>query len=474
MVKRPLPFQLLIFSVFFLVVSCAKEQSFEVSSFLSEEDRALVSRTAVSVSDVRSVLNLETKSLDIIDGDIVIEPYVDQSLDTLLYIVNYGGGGGWKIFSGDKRTPAVLAEGESGCFSLGEDGAASYWVGCMAQDIKAVRCASDSELSFSEDEIRHNLSFWTREPVITRDVPFNPYIDEDGYWEITESRETEVCEIVDHMTPRWDQWAPYNQYSPLKSFSLVERAPAGCVAIAGAGVLYYLHSLFGIPETMFGFCTISGNINNFSRSFSSSSSAVWNGMNPNYSSPGYSNLPEAIMIASVGGMVYMEYEDTSASALSILLKTNVFEQYGFTCSSGAYDGDIVKTNLQNSIPVIVSATDQLIPLNGRNHCFVIDGYKTTRTKIARHYRWVQGEFSNFTPDPSEYTTISYTLPAISNIKINWGWWTQWYNGVVNGVNCPLNDGWYTLTDNWVVTVLSGETYDYNHYRTMIYGFDYSD
>lgn len=46
--------------------------------------------------------------------------------------------------------------------------------------------------------------------------------------------------------------------------------------------------------------------------------------------------------------------------------------------------------------------------------------------------------------------------------------------IVKGVNCPLNDGWYTLTDNWVVTELSGETYDYNHNRTMIYGFDYSD
>ena len=54
-----------------------------------------------------------------------VVPYVDnQGHDTLMYIVNYPGEGGWKILSSDSRTPAIIAEGYTGSFSLDEaDGA---------------------------------------------------------------------------------------------------------------------------------------------------------------------------------------------------------------------------------------------------------------------------------------------------------------------------------------------------------------
>ena len=58
---------------------------------------------------------------------------------------------------------------------------------------------------------------------------------------------------------------------------------------------------------------------------------------------------------------------------------------------------------------------------------------------------------------------SDTLLFIVNFK-NGGWASQWGSD-------PINDGWYTLTGSWTVT--NGGTYDYNHYRYMIYGFSVS-
>ena len=52
----------------------------------------------VSFSDVLSFIG---------NRDASIEPYVGENGDTLLYIVNYPNGTGWKIISSDRRTPAV-------------------------------------------------------------------------------------------------------------------------------------------------------------------------------------------------------------------------------------------------------------------------------------------------------------------------------------------------------------------------------
>ena len=43
-----------------------------------------------------------------------VMPYCGSTGDTLMYIVNYGSGDGWQILSSDARTPAVIAESESG------------------------------------------------------------------------------------------------------------------------------------------------------------------------------------------------------------------------------------------------------------------------------------------------------------------------------------------------------------------------
>lgn len=65
--------------------------------------------------------------------------------------------------------------------------------------------------------------------------------------------------------------------------------------------------------------------------------------------------------------------------------------------------------------------------------------------------------------PDEYMTYTYSSPVITEIKINWGWWTQWKE------SDPVNDGWYTLTGNWYVHK-GDDYYSYNHNLKMIHGF----
>lgn len=115
------------------------------------------------------------------------------------------------------------------------------------------------------------------------------------------------------------------------------------------------------------------------------------------------------------------------------------------------------------MPVIVTASDLLLPIDGNIHYFVIDGYRTNRTEYTHHHYFVWDVPPSEPYIPYEdYMTTSLSPATFTSIKINWGWWTQWSS-------TPVNDGWYTLTGNWVVTN-RGETYDYNHNLKMMYGF----
>ena len=73
------------------------------------------------------------------------------------------------------------------------------------------------------------------------------------------------------------------------------------------------------------------------------------------------------------------------------------------------------------------------------------------------------------PDMYEpYYTYSNSNYDITAIKINWGWWTQWVQGISP---YPLNDGWYGLTADWYVEK-DGDYYNYNHNVKMTYGFNH--
>lgn len=382
--------------------------------------------------------------------------------DTVAYLVNTQNHG-WRILSADSRTPAILAEDYRGSFSI-EDGspALEAWIDCMKADMAAVRRASDDQLKFSAEEIAINKSFWRGDPP-GDPLPIDIPEPGDGHWYVQTTSEIMDGDSVLHMTPHWDQGHPYNVYCPFKISAPSERAYAGCVAVAGAEVLYYLNKKLGTPSQMFSYCECPGNINNPQIVFDSFSPSVWAQMDTLYN-PLFADK-EAIMIAYMGYLVDMDYGDgnNGSGADDADLKNSAFPANGISCARGNYKQDTVKFSLEQRLPVIVSAYSQL--LFGSGHCFVIDGYKKQYTKFTHYHYWVPDEPLSWYDHNlyAPYYTYSSTTPVITSIKINWGWWSQWppYN---------RNDGWYTLTGDWYTENASGQGTSYNYYRKMIYGF----
>lgn len=106
---------------------------------------------------------------------------------------------------------------------------------CVAEDMYAIRHAENEDLSFSDEEISENIRFWSKEP--NRSI--DPEPQEDGHWVANITTITEIVDTVPHLTnTRWYQGDPYNKYCPLKSDGSGKRAPAGCVAIAAAQMIY--------------------------------------------------------------------------------------------------------------------------------------------------------------------------------------------------------------------------------------------
>lgn len=470
----------LLFAVFLMICSCSKNE-FSLPSDTAKQKVAqnAILSNRVTTSDILNVLQREQTKTIGSSKQFTILPYTDTRSDTLMYIVNYKDNGGWKVFSTDKRTPAVLAEGDLGRFSI-EEGSPSVaiWMAHMAEDIARVRRTPDEELSFSEDEIQANKAFWgENQPRIHGEPYWNG--TPPGHWEETISSHIASVDSLseEHLVAKWDQTAPYNECCPFFASDPTTRAYAGCVAIAGSQMLLFLHNTLGSPETMVsnGYCL--GNTSAYISEFTNPTCTIWSLMSTEYQDSSSFTLPEAIMIGHVGTLVNMHYCDNLIGqyswALPANLKSDVFEAYGISCSRGDYNESIVKNNLENRMPVIVSGSDLLIPTNGDIHAFVIDGFLYTQTVYTHHHYYVldgsPGGMMYIMPE--DYDTYTYTSPELTKIKINWGWWSQW-----DEVE-PLNDGWYSLTAGWTVKRKNEEgeyVYsDYNHWLKMIYGFSVS-
>lgn len=460
-----------------LLLSCSNETDYMDTPAIQNEQPTNSRNSHVSFNDVQALVKSVSRQTRAAMEKERFEFIIDNDNDTLFYVANHPEGG-WTMYASDKRVPAIVAENDEGYFNLKEtEQVMNEWFEAMKEDMKAVRQAEDNELNFTEEEIRANRDAWDAVCNIdefiqnhTKQTRARRY---SGHYELYETIvESEVYDSINHMTQtRWHQSYPYNAYCPMKSYGY-DYAPAGCVAIAGAQMLYYLHYKIGTPDSIpdAAYCnsTVSDPVLDMNQWMTGIN--TWSTM-PNHGNPGYYftdingyTVPEgrcaAPLIANVGMRVNMHYTDSCSGAYTNTLVSNVFYPYGISCQYVNFNSSTLYTSLQQQIPVIASAYTSNNGDNG--HAFIIDGYKRSRTKTTYRYVWVYDYVIApgspgplpLLPEVEDEIIIEYSSPYITHIKMNWGWG-----------NHSANNTWYISTGNW-----NAGGYSFNYMRKMIYNF----
>ncbi|MFW5752044.1 MAG: C10 family peptidase [bacterium] len=394
-----------------------------------------------------------------------IEPVVYSS-DTLLYVVNYAKNNGWLIVSGDKRTESILATSEEGEFSFEEaNPGVLTWLDALSEDILALKQSDYVDTTSADYELWNNIELYNN--------PLKRAIADEyeGYWELSyiESEQLTPVRKGPFTRTEWGQGHPWNEVVPhVQDYS--ERCLVGCVAVAGAQMLYYLNGKIGIPEKMYrkGVCSgwsknedgFLGKGYSYGFSFSEPSSSAWDEMEIIRS---YRSTPEtkysAILMGYVGNDIGMKYGGEKSSADTEDL-VGLFSSYGISSSFQDYNSSKVLSSLNSEMPVILSAkrTKKRVKIiitwatryiNG--HAWIVDGYEKQRRRYTYHYIWKSsGDYDNPQTRPLKAVTLQERLPrtktstSISSttyLRMNWG-----YNGSYDNKKYTLTGDWRTSSD----------------------------
>lgn len=406
-------------------------------------------------------------------GDPVeVECFTGKDKDTLLFVCKEPKGG-WTIYSSDTRVPAIVAQSNEGSFEeLMKIDGARLWIEAMAEDMAVIKRCSDKELKFTKQEIENNKNFWksiTSFDALLRERQTRGDFDDDllprypGHYELmfSESHNETYDSIPSLLNTHWRQGEPYNHYCPLKTNNL-EHAPAGCVAIAGAQMLYYLHNHISMPTVAPSQAYCLGNVSDYTFDQFNYNSTVWDIMpKETYS---FDSLAAAPLIANVGKRLDMDYGNDGSGAYTEDLVEEVFRPYGIRCAyvdyNDPFNRGLLCMSLLNNMPVILDART-LVPEGGKEgHAFIADRYKRSRTVTVNHYEWVYDDLPPLTlvRPVAPKTVTTYESPTISMIGMNWGW----------GSLYDVPSEWFGLMDDWIVT--NAPQYNWNISRHIIFGF----
>ncbi|MBO4571902.1 MAG: C10 family peptidase [Bacteroidales bacterium] len=441
------------------VDSCSLSDSIEPITefpafvFVKEADSPVCQKYSISINDISDYLRYKQLSKNTTLIAKSITPICSAIGDTLLYVINYEEG--WEIVASDKRIPAPIAEGSESSYDFNEENPTLSWIASVAETINRVK-HKDEETPNSELS-RYSYNMWR---AITNDIASKTQTRSDpmGHYVLGNvNSDVEVCDTVKHLTQvKWSQssWNN-NHYIILKSDSNTEHAPAGCVAVAGAQMLHFLHYAINAPETApdSAYCSghVGGSYYMWQGDFSSS---VWSNMST------YGNLSTARLIAHVATYIETDYGDDFSGANTSDL-VDLFNYHGISCSGYVdFNNSIVQNSLLNGIPVIVRAKGSANLFNLHDgHSFIIDGYIKHRTKTTYTYYW---EWDDYNPEydydfVEDSIVVSYSSPYIYKYYMNWGW------GGSHNDDSFLPDG------DWEETI-NGNNYNFIHRRKMIYGF----
>lgn len=361
------------------------------------------------------------------DPDPEITPVFKDGV-LVYYIINYLEG--WEILSADKRTPIVLASSCSGnYYPKNSIDAEQEWFDDMADDIITMKeRLLKEDYSFSDEvkeKMANSVSFWyaiNADPLFISGGVETKVDPGNGMWVLdTLIHEEEVDIDVEHyISTSWHQFPPYNNYCPYIQLGLPERAPAGCIAIAGAQMLRYLHYYLGQPVYGPTYASCEMEIETTPPpviTTGGSSYTVWNYMLDDAS--GFDYDTAAVLVADVAQKTEMEFHANSSASTVFKLRV-CLNQYGIESEQIAYNTDTIKNNLLRALPVIVSGK-RINASSG--HVFIVDGIKISRQKDTFHYIWVPSGPS-MNPIPMDRYIIHRSNDSVV-YRINWGWTNQY-------------------------------------------------
>ena len=418
-----------------------------------------------------------------------VKSYGFDSSQTLFYILNYDKG--WEVVAADKRVQPTLAHGDSGEFTMECDNEAmKFWMNMLADGILQTRLgnfekegeeitASAESKEPTDDPQSDHTAFWnaispaqedaTRNPIINIPTPgpldtliiFPPTLPTEvrRYYipnaRVTRSEAVTVGTIAPTV---WGQYGFCNSYCPTIAGES-GRAPAGCVAIAGAQLLYslYYHNGWSMITPLNAVCTGNTSQSDPGQSFSHYSTLPWGYMAivDNASESDFRRLKTAVLIAYIGKISGMKYDKEGSGTSIDSLKFGLENNYSITCSNTSFNNSLAILSL-NRTPIIIAGSNKWLWYDG--HAWLIDQYIKTTTYIDKYYIDTTQELSAIDlaqltiEDATGYTTDT----AISKqFHMNWGW-----NGQDNGYYGLSPDKWETS---------DGDTYQYS--LNMLYGFE---
>lgn len=458
--------------ILLLLVSCTDISNLE-TDFIEQKNSD--KENFVTIHDIETLQKVQMpQTRSSLEKKYNITCYKDEANDTLFYIVDHQDRG-WTIYASDKRVPAIIAQSNKGIFKEAlENENLSAWISIMAKDMKQIKKSKDKELNFTFEEISNNIKFW--KSISTPDEFMKEEISNKtrklhesatgGHYELTSSN-TYIEELASTPTiieTLWHQNHPYNSYCPYKTDFSGDKAPAGCVAIAAAQVLYHLHYKLGTPEKAPSWAYCNGNIDSYQMEQNNFSAEIWDRMSYNMTDSAASPL-----IAHIGKLLNMKYGNVNSIADPSLLKYNVFSRYGISCKyTNEYDTSILCQNLKNGIPVIINAqNNNTSTRNGTNsitdkeecgHSFIANRFKQERQVTVNVYEWVVDIKTKnpYVPDTPFKTEYKYTYQN-TMIGFNWGYGPIYSDQI----------DWFTLTGDWIRT---GSNKNWTRDIEMIYDF----
>lgn len=298
------------------------------------------------------------------------------------YIVNYTNNSGFVIIAADKRVNSVLAFSTESGFKLDNEnmpGGLLEWMQETDSYITEVRESNVQSPAITTRSMMCNAL----SSVKLRAANDGACFDYNGSNCPPEYQKTET--VLPLLKTEWHQMKGFNDLVPKECGS--GKAPAGCVAIAMAQVMYY-HKYPSFYN--------------------------WAQMDPIFGGIEASRLIRDLGVKSALDMKYR----CGGSGTETEKAKSVFSQFLYRSSSfGSFNSKTVQNQLRNKLPVILSGSKSsswsFLGFHANGHAWVCDGFM---------------KFNNCT-----YTTLSFHM--------NWGW-----GSIRNTGNRYNYNGWYGVSD----------------------------